>query len=546
MVAFTLEGKVLVHGTGDSDASSPGDLLYSSVALSFWGGVDPETAVVLDHTHPLHRKSVAGSLLAIPSGRGSCTGSQVLLELILNGCAPKAIFTRDVDPILCVGAIIADEVFGEEMVAKGLFVPPVVCLGNDGFDRLAGQNHALIALQPLKDGAMQIVVGTDSEECISLAVDINDDIETSSPRDSLGSFSRHDLLRTLELTEEERRILDGQAGTDADRVALRTICRVATVTESPRLIPVTQAHIDGCTYIGPGGLLFVEKLVELGGRVKVPTTLNSVSADRRRWRSLRVDEKLATPANKVGDAYLRLGCTGTFTCAPYLLPSKPGLGENICWGESNAVVYSNSILGARTDKYADYMDICAALVGRVPEYGVHLTENRMPEIVIDVNDFTDQFILPMIDVYDGNLHRSHLDAFFPVLGHVCGSLSDGMIPIIVGMEKLSGFITKDDLKAFSAAFGTTGSVPLFHIMAITPEASDSATAGAMVEICKKNVSVTHEMIMESVRLLDSGASDDKDEDGSIDLIALGNPVSPSNFRILTLVPVFKSVRRTWH
>ena len=127
--------------------------------------------------------------------------------------------------------------------------------------------------------------------------------------------------------------------------------------------------------------------------MKVPTTLNSVSADRRRWAALGVSSDLAVPANAVGDAYLKLGCTESFTCAPYLLPTKPDCGEDICWGESNAVVYSNSVLGARTEKVADYVDICSAIAGRVPLGGVHLDANRRPGIVIDVKQFLEEYIL---------------------------------------------------------------------------------------------------------------------------------------------------------
>lgn len=86
----------------------------------------------------------------------------------------------------------------------------------------------------------------------------------------------------------------------------------------------------------------------------------------------------------VGDAYLALGCEVSFTCAPYLIPSsRPTLGEQIMWGESNAVVYANSVVGARTEKYADYFDICAALIGKVPLAGFHLSQNCVPGIVLD-------------------------------------------------------------------------------------------------------------------------------------------------------------------
>jgi cis-L-3-hydroxyproline dehydratase len=110
---------------------------------------------------------------------------------------------------------------------------------------------------------------------------------------------------------------------------------------------------DGCTYIGPGGLKFVKALEAAGGQVSVPTTLNAVSADRRQWRALGVPDDYAAAANAVGDAYLQLGCQPSFTCAPYLLlPDAKYVGQDWVWGESNAVVFANSVLGARTVRAA--------------------------------------------------------------------------------------------------------------------------------------------------------------------------------------------------
>ena len=129
----------------------------------------------------------------------------------------------------------------------------------------------------------------------------------------------------------------------AEEKALRTIKRVASIHEATELIPVSSAHIDAVTYIGPGGLQFARRLVKLGGKVKVTTTMNAQTCDRRRWSTLGIDPALAKNANSVGDAYLDLGCELSFTCAPYLLPTRPKMGEDIVWGESNAVVYANSV-----------------------------------------------------------------------------------------------------------------------------------------------------------------------------------------------------------
>ena len=479
-MATSISGRTLVRGadqgsTCTSSSPSHAPLLYSDVGISFWGGIDPQTSVIIDHTHPLHGQAVADTILAIPSGRGSCTGSQVLLELILNRLAPRAIVTRDVDPILCVGAIIAEEVFGDEAWQN---IPTIICVGRGAFDKLANNPNAMIA-------------------------ESDDDISTNE-------FS------TLKLSDEERAILEGRSGTAAEHVAMRTLCRVASISDAPKLIPVTQAHIDGCTYIGPGGRRFAERLADMGGKVKVPTTLNSVSADRRRWAALGVSSDLAVPANAVGDAYLKLGCTESFTCAPYLLPTKPTCGEDICWGESNAVVYSNSVLGAKTEKVADYVDICSAIVGRVPLCGVHLDENRRPEIAIDVRRFVNDYILPSSE---------DTDAFWPILGHVAGILSDGKLPIIIGLEQMEGDVSQDDLKALCAAFGTTGSSPLVHIAGITPEAKELSSIEVFLENCTERAEVTYDDVRKSYEMLDSARSSSGEEDSAsaVELVAFGNP-----------------------
>ncbi len=121
--------------------------------------------------------------------------------------------------------------------------------------------------------------------------------------------------------------------------------------------------------------------MQWGATLRVPTTLNSISVDQRRWRELGIDPTLGEPASALGDAYMAMGAQLSFTCAPYLLDSAPKAGEQIVWAESNAVVYANSVLGARTLKYPDYLDICIALTGRAPLIGCHLNAHYAPGLV---------------------------------------------------------------------------------------------------------------------------------------------------------------------
>lgn len=278
---------------------------------------------------------------------------------------------------------------------------------------------------------------------------------------------------------------------------MQIVLRMAEIQGATQLLDVTQAHIDGCIYTGPASLRFAEQLVQWGAKVRVPTTLNSISVDQRRWRELGVDPALGEPASALGDAYMAMGAQLSFTCAPYLLDSAPRAGEQIVWAESNAVVYANSVLGARTQKYPDFLDICIALCGRAPLSGCHLDEQRKARLIVDVSELRD------ID-----------DSFYPLLGYHIGGLTGRRIPLIRGLEHAAP--TLDDLKAFGAAFATTSAAPLFHIAGVTPEALDPA---AVVEVnCPLPMeSVDAEGLLASWRELNSA------RDNRVDVVSLGNP-----------------------
>ena len=153
------------------------------------------------------------------------------------------------------------------------------------------------------------------------------------------------------------------------------------------------------------------------------------------------------------DAYRSMGCRPTWTCAPYQLAGRPKFGEQVAWAESNAIVFVNSVVGARTDRYGDFIDICAAITGKVPEHGLHLTENRRAEIVFDVSSLGASW-------FDQEL-------FWPLLGFVIGARTGNRIPVVVGVSTRA---SEDALKAFGAASASSGAVALFHVAGVTPEA----------------------------------------------------------------------------
>ncbi|HET6987262.1 MAG TPA: aconitase X catalytic domain-containing protein [Kribbella sp.] len=257
-------------------------------------------------------------------------------------------------------------------------------------------------------------------------------------------------MPSLHLTAEEEEMLGGQDG-DGVALAMRVIVGQARISDAPRLVEITSAHVDSCLYHGQVSLDFAHRLVDLGAKVRVPTTLNVGSLDLLHPELVR-DRDVATAGRELMSAYVALGCTPTFTCAPYQLPNRPGLGEHVAWAESNAIVFANSVLGARTDRYGDFLDVCAAITGRAPYAGLQTTEARRGTVVFDCRPL-------------GRFLQS--DLAYPLLGHYVGSVVGAGIPVLVGIPAEVG---EDELKAFGAAAASAGGVALFHAVGVTPEA----------------------------------------------------------------------------
>jgi predicted aconitase len=266
---------------------------------------------------------------------------------------------------------------------------------------------------------------------------------------------------SLTLDADERAMIAGERG-PALQLAMRILTRMAPFYGASSLLPVTRAHIDGVILSGSAGLEFAERLADLGGRVAVPTSLNVMSMDRERWREWGQEADFAGRARRLGEAYLRMGARPTFTCAPYQTAEAPRFGEQIAWSESNAVAFANSVIGARTNRYGDYLDICCALTGRVPAAGLHLDDPRLATVQVDLEP------LP-----SGLVAR---DDFYPVLGYLLGSLVENEVAVLAGLEAAP---TDDQLKALAAAAASSGAVAMFHLAGITPEAPtlDDALGG---------------------------------------------------------------------
>jgi predicted aconitase len=283
------------------------------------------------------------------------------------------------------------------------------------------------------------------------------------------------------------------------QMATRILFDMGRILGADRLIPVTSSHIDGCLYHGDSGVDFAEMLVKGGGRVCVPTTLNVGGIDLLRPASIKYPAHQREMALRLMKAYIALGCTQTWTCAPYQDGHRPQMGEDVAWAESNAVVFANSVLGARTNRYGDFLDICAALTGRAPHCGLHLLENRRATVLIRTGGLSEQ------------LKRQPV--LYPVLGAWLGRNVGSSVAAIDGIPEDT---PEDFLKALGASAASAGAVGLFHVIGVTPEARtiNEAFGG-------KPPALLMQFGPHEVRSTRDTLSNTDSE--SMDLIALGSP-----------------------
>ncbi|MXY76470.1 MAG: DUF521 domain-containing protein [Acidimicrobiia bacterium] len=259
------------------------------------------------------------------------------------------------------------------------------------------------------------------------------------------------------LTDEDQAMLRGE-GSEALALGMRILMGLARATGARRMIDISGAHIDGTLYLGRASLDFAARLRDGGGRVAVPTTLNVSSLDLLHPDLFLGDDPTREAALTMMRAYLDMGASPTWTCAPYQLAARPGLGDRVAWGESNAIVFANSVLGARTPRFGDFADMAAAVTGRAPEFGLYLDRHRRARVRIDVSGIAEEARLT--------------DEFFAVLGILVGREAGSEVPAITGVEAA----TEDQLKVLGAGAATSGAVGMMHVVGITPEAPTLASA----------------------------------------------------------------------
>ncbi len=304
----------------------------------------------------------------------------------------------------------------------------------------------------------------------------------------------------MQLSGKEKAMLSGERGWAA-RKAMEILTALGTIYGAERMIPVASVQIAGVSYdnLGEAGLQFLDQMATRGGRARVLTTLNPAGMDIENWQVLGISPEFAENQQRVIKAFVQMNVIPTCTCTPYLIGNLPRYGEHIAWAESSAVCYANSVIGARTNRYGDYLDISCALTGRAPAAGLHLEENRRGQLLLQLRGIPESLM--------------ERDDFYPVLGYLIGHIAGDRIPVVEGITATP---TDDQLKALCAAAASSGAVALMHLVGITPEAPTAAHAFG-----GQSPTEVHTISMAELRAARAALT--TTHDGKVDAVAFGSP-----------------------
>ncbi len=301
------------------------------------------------------------------------------------------------------------------------------------------------------------------------------------------------------LSREEEAMLDGERGRAAE-IAMKVLVKLGEAYNAERMIRVRSAHLVSCVYnvVYDAGIDIGERMVKLKARFKVPTTLCTGSVPLEEPGMFHVPKDWVEKQFRLGKLYELMGAIPIWSCIPYWHVNVPRFGENIAWGESNCVSYVNSVIGARTNRYSSYVELCAAITGRVPEMGLHVSENRKGQVLVKLKDL--------------ELKR-FTERDYGLLGYALGLAVVNEIPVITGIPKC---VTKNQLRVMGAAAASSGAIALYHVVGVTPEAHTLERAfhndkpEEKIEIGKRELKEAYDELCTAT-------------EENVDLVALGCP-----------------------
>lgn len=301
----------------------------------------------------------------------------------------------------------------------------------------------------------------------------------------------------MNLTREENEMLAGKHGVTREKF-MRILLSLGECYDAEEMIPVSSAHIlYSLTALGKGGSLLIQDIASSGAKFSINTHTNPTVMDPILWKDLGVLEDRAQEQAALASALKNMGAMLSDTCTPYLIGHIPLIGEHVAWSESSAIVFANSVLGARTNREGGPSALAAALTGRVPRYGYHLDENRYGDLKIKVT-------AKMESAHD-----------YGTLGFFAGKMAQDKVPVFVG---ISPPVSLDCLKLLGAAAATSGSVALFHVLGVTPEAQTEKAAFG-----RKKIGNSQTVEFGGKELRETEETLCKATDREVDLVVFGCP-----------------------
>ncbi len=263
----------------------------------------------------------------------------------------------------------------------------------------------------------------------------------------------------MHLTRAEERTLRGEEGLSRQK-AMELLVALGDIYGAERLVTVASAQVSGASFktIGDAGITWLEEMAA-GGTTSVPAMVNPLGMDLRRWRSMGIPQRFHEKQVRIVKAYQAMGLLPVYSCTPYLAGHRPRRGQHVAWAESSATVFANSVLSARTNREGGPSALAAAIVGKTAEYGLHLDENRVPQVLVELKSIPRELI--------------------PVAGYLVGKAAGNRIPMVTGLD-----MTLDEHKSFGAAIAARGAVSMYSYSDKNTKANRKSTMASYDEkIC---------------------------------------------------------------
>lgn len=303
----------------------------------------------------------------------------------------------------------------------------------------------------------------------------------------------------MELTDREKKMLDGAFGPGPQN-AMRLLATLGEIYGAQRMIPVSSCHVGGRSYLvsGEENIEWMNDLWQGGARFQIFTSTNPCSVDFDQWSKMGLPERLVINQRRTDEIYLKMGAVPLGSCLPYQLGNLPLPGSHFAWGGSAGATFVNSVLGAQGNREGSPSVVAAAITGVTPEYGLHLPENRLGQVLVDLSG---------LDFNSLTLTQ------FSAMGSFIGRTLVDKIPVVVGLPPR---LSQDQIRFLISPMPTAGAISLCHLVGITPEAPtiEAALGGKKPE---EKINVGPQEIRSSFEKL---TTTQKEE---VDLVCFGCP-----------------------